>query len=70
VREDRGSHEVAVRPRVRRVLTLHPIYPIDKDENGGGGGVVCRLYGEGYEPTLVRIVWGESTEIEILEASA
>lgn len=61
-----GDNEVKVKPATRLVLRLHPYLPIEKEADGTGGGAVCRLYGAGPEPVFVRVVWGESTEIELV----
>jgi hypothetical protein len=45
---------------------MAPFLPIPQNEDGTGGGIVLRVYGDGYEPELVRVVWGEQTEIEVL----
>lgn len=63
---ERGRHKVAMRPGRRHVLSMVPFLPIPQNEDGTGGGIVLRVYGDGYEPELVRVEWGEQTIIEIL----
>jgi hypothetical protein len=56
---------VLIKPKIRKVISISPYTPIEPNEDGTGGGITCRMYGESGEPVFIEIKWGESTEIEI-----
>ena len=61
-----GEHfHVLARPRTKHSFSMHPYLPIEKNEDGTGGGIRLRIYGKFTEPYFVDVVWGERTEIEI-----
>jgi hypothetical protein len=55
-----------ITPKRRLVLSMHPYKRIEKHADGTGGGITLRVHGEEQEEHLVDVVWGESTEIEII----
>jgi hypothetical protein len=61
-----GAHEIVLRPRRRLVLSMHPYLPIEKNEDGTGGGIIARVYGASGDAYFLRIEWGKGSEIEIV----
>jgi hypothetical protein len=60
------SRSERIRPKRRFILSMHPYLPIEKNEDGSGGGIQLRVYGDEGNPHFIDVVWGEKTEIEVV----
>lgn len=64
VADTRKRHRI--KPKARMTLSMSPYLPIEKDADGHGGGIRLRVYGDDGAPNYVDVVWGATTEIEVL----
>lgn len=55
------KHEI--RPKKKHVIKMSPYLPYDKEQDGKEG-IQLRIYGR--EVHFVDVVWGETTELEII----
>lgn len=64
--EEAGMFSARVRPITRLIISMHPYQPIEKNEDGTGGGIRLRIGDGGNRMCeFVDVIWGMRTEIEV-----